>query len=518
MGATSGSEAASTGRPRTADRSILTAAKGGGVTFAGAIFAYGSWLLIGILLARFLGADQYGLYTLALSPITIAAGLAGLGLAPALVRYVSMFAGRRDTAGLWGTLQVGLGLTAIASLLAGIGLFALATPIAESLFDEPRLVPLLRLGGLMIPFMALGSVLAAATRGFKKMQYTVIAQQITQPMIRLVLIVALALVVGLNAGNALAVYLVAAATVCVMLLYFLNRLFALRRPLREGRRDVREMLRFSLPIYITRLINTFRGNIQTLLLGAFQAVTTVGVFAVASKANMVGTMFHGSIVTASAPVVSELYDQGKSAQLARFYQTMTKWTFTANLPVFLILQLFPGPILSIFGEEYVGGALALTILAWGNLVDASTGICGVVIDMTGKTGLKLVNTALTFGLLLGLNLLLIPRWGLIGAATASAAANAGVNLLRLVEVYVLYRLLPYSVGFLKPLAAGLVALAAGWFISRRFLTGETLVFTAINVALLLAVYVAAILLLGLDHEDRAVLSRVGGRLQAKFRR
>jgi O-antigen/teichoic acid export membrane protein len=518
MDATPNSGAPSAKRSRRADRSVLLAAKGGGVTFAGAIFAYGSWLVIGLLLARFLGADQYGLYTLASSPITIATGLAGLGLSPALVRYVAVYNGRRDDAGLWGTLQIGLGLTSIASMVVGIGLFALAAPIAERLFDEPRLIPLLRLGSLMLPFATVSTQLSAATQGFKAMQYRVIAKDISQSVVRVVLIIALVIVGALNAMSATAAQLVSEVIVFAMLLYFLHRLFALRRPLGAGRRNFREMVGFSLPIYITRLINTFRGNIQTLMLGAFEAVTTVGVFAVASKVNMVGRMFGNSIVTASAPIVSDLYDRGKRESLARFYQTMTKWTFTANLPLFLIVQLFPGVILSIFGEEYVGGAMALTILAWGNLVDAGTGICGVVIDMTGKTKLKVVNATVTVGLLIGLNLLLIPVWGLVGAAVASSVARAAVNLLRLGQVYAIHRLLPYNVSFLKPVVAGLAALAAGWIMRRWILTEETLFFAAINVVVLVAVYAAAIVLLGLDEEDRAVLSRIGGRLKAKFRR
>lgn len=503
---------------RASDRSIVLAAKGGGVTFVGGIYRYGARLLIGILLARFLGAEQYGLYALAFSAITVAAGIAALGLAPALVRYVSVSAGRRDTAGLWGALQVGLGLTTIASLLVGIALFVLATPIAEELFDEPRLVPLLRLGGLMIPFLAMGNALAAATRGFNKMQYTVIAQKISQPTIRLVLIVALALAVGLNAANALAAHVLAAAIVLGLLLYFLNGLFALWRPLQAGRRNPRQMLRFSLPVYVTRLIKDFGGNIQTLMLGAFHAVTTVGIFTVASRVNMTGRMFQQSIATTSAPIVSGLYDQGKRVQLARFYQTMTKWTFTVNVPLFLIIQLFPGAILSIFGREYVGGATALTILAWGNLVDAATGICGVVIDMTGKTGLKLVNAIAVFGLLVGLNLLLIPRWGLVGAAVAAAIATTIRNLLPLAQVYVLYRMLPYNLSFLKPIAAGLAAWAAAWVVRRSFFSTESLLHTIVNVAILLAVYAGMILLLGLSEEDRAVLTRIGGRLRARFQR
>jgi O-antigen/teichoic acid export membrane protein len=507
-----------TRQTRTSDRSIFLAAKGGGITLAGTIFAYGTRLLIGILLARFLGAEQYGLYALAFSAITMAAGGAGLGLNPALVRYVSVYAGRRDTAGLWGALQVGLGLTAIASLLIGLALFTLAPPIAEGLFHEPRLVPLLRLGSVLIPFMAVGNALASATRGFKTMQPMVIAQKISQPMIRLVLLTALALLIGLTAMSALAVQVLATVIVFGMLLFLLNRLFALRRSLQAGRRNPREMLTFSLPVYVTGLIESFGGSIQTLVLGGFHTVTTVGIFSVASRTNMVGRMFQQSIVIASGPIVSELHDQQKRVQLARFYQSTTKWTLTANLPLFLIVQLFPAAILSIFGREFVGGAVALTILAWGNLVDAGTGNCGVLIDMTGKTGLKLVNAITVLGLLIGLNLLLTPRWGLLGAATAAATANAMVNLLRLAEVYVLYRMLPYNVSFLKPVGAGFAALAVSWIVRQWVFTEETIVYTAINIAIVLATFAAAIVLLGLDEEDRAVLTRVVGRFRARLRR
>ena len=518
MDATSSPDASSSIRPRASDRSIVLAAKGGGIVLGGMVFAYAIRLLIGILLARFLGAEQFGLYSLAYSAVEMAVGLSALGLGRALLRYVPMFAGRGDTAGLWGVLQVGLGLTAAASLLVGVGLYVLATPIAELLFEEPRLVPLLRLGSLMIPFMALGSALAAATRGFNKMQYTVIGKDISQPMIKLVLLLGLMLAVGLNATNALAAHAVAVAIVFAMLLYFLNRLFPLRRPWQAGRRSPREMLRFSLPVYGTSLIRQFGGNIQTFLLGAFHAVTTVGVFTVASRVNMIGHMFQMSIATTSAPIISGLFDQGKHGQLARFYQTMTKWIFTVNLPLFLIMQLFPEAILSIFGREFVGGALALSILAWGNLVDAGTGICGEVLDMTGRTGLKLFNGIAAFGLLIGLNLLLTPRWGLLGAATAAAIAKSVLNLLRLAEVYVVHKMLPYNPSFLKPVAAALAALAITWAVRQWLLTEETLFLTAINIAILLAAYVGAIVLLGLDQEDRTLLRRIGGRMRARFQR
>jgi O-antigen/teichoic acid export membrane protein len=519
MSKTSSSVKASAALPSARlNQNILTAAKGGGIVFAGMLFQYGGRFIIGILQARFLGAEQFGLCNLALSAATIAAGLALLGLPSAMVRYVSLFVSRRDTARLWGTLQTGLGMIAIVSAMTGIGLFVLADPIAEQLFDEPRLAPLLRVISLAVPFLALNNVTAAVTRGFKKMQYSVIGQNISQPAIRLTLIMALAITVGLNVKRALAAFGVTVAIVFVMLLYFLNKLFSLKRSPRTARHDTKKVLRFALPIYLTSLIRLFGGNIQTMLLGALNAVTSVGIFAAASQINMVGQMFHRGISTASAPIVSELYGQGEREQMGRFYQTVTKWTFTLNLPLFLIVLLFPVPILSIFGQGFVEGAMALNVLAWANLVNTGTGICGTVLDMTGNTSLKLVNSVVTFVLTLGLNILLIPVWGLVGAAVASLTAVTLVNLLRLLEVFILFRMLPYNASFIKPITAGLVTLAVSWGVRLLSPPQVNLVYTAMNVAILLAVYVGMMLLLGLSQEDRMVLARLRGRMGRMFSR
>ncbi len=503
--------------PRASDRNILLAAKGGGLVFMGTLFTYGCRLFIGILLGRFLGAEQYGLYNLTVTTVEIAAGLALLGMKLALVRYISLFASQRDTARLWGTLQVGLVLPAIVSLLLGIGLYALAIPIAEQLFHEPRLVPLLHLASLVVPFLALDNILAAATRGFKKMQYSVIAEQIAQPMIRLVLIGVFA-IIGLNAAKAVTTYILGLIISFAMLLYFLDRLFSLRRPLRAARRDTKGMLRFALPAYLSELIDTFGGNLQTVLLGTLNTVTTVGIFAVAAQVSAVSRMFMLSIGTVSMPIISELYGQGEREQMARFYQTTTKWALTLNLPMFLTVLLFPGPILAIFGQDFLEGTAALTLLAWANLVDAGTGIGGAVLNMTGNTSLRLVNSMVVLGLVLGLNVLLIPRWGIVGAATAALVAITVVNLLRLSEVFILFRLLPYNASFVKPVAAGLATLAAGWMIRQLLHTEASLVYIGINVAVLFVVYIGVTLLLGLSREDRMVLTGITRRLGAMLSR
>jgi O-antigen/teichoic acid export membrane protein len=415
-------------------------------------------------------------------------------------------------AGLWGTLQIGLGITGALSAFTGISLYLLADPIAIQLFHEAALAPLLRVMSLVVPLLALSDIVVTATHGFKRMEYFVIGQKVSQPATRLILTVALVIIVGLDARKALIAYGLSIIVAFVVLLYFLNRLFPLKRPLRTARRDTGTLLRFALPVYLSDLIQTFGGNIQTIVLGMLNTAANVGIFGVASQINLVGQLFHGSVVAATAPIVSELHDQREWERMGRFYQTVTKWTFTLNLPLFLVVVLFPRPILSIFGQSFVGGATALTILAWANLVNAGTGICEVVVHMTGNTTLKLANSLITFVIALGLNILLIPVWGLIGAAVAALSAASILNLLRLVEVYFLFRLLPYNLSFAKPIAAGLTALSVAESAHLLFLPDTNLLYTAMNATILLVVYAGVLILLGFSQEDRMVLARARRRL------
>jgi O-antigen/teichoic acid export membrane protein len=497
------------------EQSVLTAAKGGSILFAGTMAAFVVRFVMGIVLARALGSEQYGLYSVSLTTATLVAGLAMLGMSSALVRYVSLFASRRDEEGLWGTLQIGIGIPTALSLVLAIGLFAAAVPIAESLFHEPKLTSPLRVISLAVPFLTLGNTLAAATRGFKKMQYTAIAKSIVQPTLKLLLILLLA-IAGMTATQALAAHTVSVIVVVLLLAYFLNSLFRLRRPLRSARRPIRDIIKFSLPLYGSRLVRIFRSNIQTVLLGALSSVTSVGIFTVVSQVNMVGRIFHDSIVDVSDPIVSELHSLGEREELARFYRTMTKWTLTLNLPFFLIVLLFPGPVLSIFGEDYVSGTLALLILAWGSLINAGTGISGVVLNMTGHTFWSLVNTIVLSVLLIGLNVWLIPTWGVVGAAVASLTSMSLVNLMRLVEVVFLLRLWPYDRSFLKPVVAAVDAGLAAWIAGQLLPAGANLGYLILSVAVLFIVYLGVLLMLGLSAQDRVVLARMGKRLGLKW--
>lgn len=496
---------------RRIESRVLLAARGGGILFAGRLFTWGVRFGIALLLARVLHADGYGLYNLALSVATLAASFAPLGLDIALIRYGAIASARGEIARLHANLRFVLTLAFALSLLATGGILLFARPLANDVLKDARLTPLLLISALMVPTMALNRQLGAALQGLRRIEYAVLAEQFGQPLIRLLLVGGLA-IVGLTAANALLAWVAACIATTVMLGWLLRRVLPPRRGVEKIRPEAKELLRFSLPVYFSNVVNSLGDHTQTLFLGALSTVSAVGVFAVASQLNLIGSIFHTSIVVASMALFAEAHDRGDRPGVERLYQTVSKWSVSLNLPLFLVVVAFPEALLAMFGPEFRAGTIVLVVLAFSNLVNAATGTSGVVLDMTGHTFVKLVNASLGVVLALTLNFALIPPLGLLGAALAVVASVTAVNILRVVEVRLLLATSPYNATFYKPMVAGVAAFLVT--IAWKLAVGDagSMLGPAVGIPALVGTYVAVLVRLGIDPEDRLVLDRVWRRL------
>ncbi|MBN1487738.1 MAG: flippase [Anaerolineae bacterium] len=489
---------------------LLTAAKGGGIIFIGTLFGYAGSFILGLIFARLMGDEQYGLYSLADSTFYLIVGIMPLGLGTALMHFIPVYASRQDKEALGKTLQVSLIIPLILSILATTFVVVFGDSLATSIFHDSRLAPLLRIIALVFPCGTLASIAVAAAQGFKQMQYRAIGQDIALTVLKIVLTILLA-ITGLTAVKAITAYSLAVVGSCILLIYFFNKLFPLRQLPGFSIPQARKMLKFALPVYMAELLTLFGPNLRTLLLGSLSTVSSVGIFTVALRVTMVGMAFYNSISMIAMPIVSELYANGDDEKLKHFYQTMTKWTFTFNFPFFLLVVFFPQFILSIFGESFVAGATALVILALKDLAGAATGISGVMIVMTGRSWLNTINSIIRLTLTIVLSLWLIPEGGVVGAAQATTLSLLIVDLSLIAEVFVLFRVLPYNREFLKPLIAGSTA-AAITYIMVNWVFTDGVWSTLASMAILGLTYGGIIVLLGLSEEDKLIIGRLSQRL------
>lgn len=485
---------------------IASTAKGGGILTFGKVFAYGNRFILAFLLARLLGAEEFGLYSLALTISAIVSTVSLFGLDDAIMRFVAIYHAQKDEAKLWGALQFCLALTLILSIVLSAALYFLADSIAITIFDAPDLGRLIQLVSFIIPFLSMSEMLMFASQGFKKMHYTVIAEQLVQLPLRVVIVVLL-INLGLDASLALIIFGVADFAASVLLVYFINKEFSLKRPLQAARWEVREIIAFAVPFWISDLLNTMRTHVQTIFLGSLSTIISVGIFTIVDRVNLVSKMAYSSITTSSRPVMAQLQAKEDWHQVGYLYTVSSRWGLTLSLPVFLVLVLFPGELLSLFGESFQQGAAALQVLAFAELVNTGTGLGGVIIDMTGQNRIKLFNSIAQVILSVASNVILIREYGLMGAAIASLLTVGIINILRMVEVFWLYRLVPYDGSYLKPAAATAAALAAAYVMSAVFPVEHFLVRLVVGIMVIGSVFIVVLIGLGLPNEEQVIINR-----------
>jgi O-antigen/teichoic acid export membrane protein len=240
----------------------------------------------------------------------------------------------------------------------------------------------------------------------------------------------------------------------------------------------------------------------------------VGVYSAALRTGQVVVLFLTSVNLMFSPFVADLHNRGEIGRLDKLFKTVTRWTLAATLPMFLALFVAPGAFLRLFGSDFAGGETALLILLAGQLVNISTGSAGFVLIMTGRTGWDLVVYAGSLVLDLVLAFWLCPRYGIEGAAIANAVTFAASNCARLVLVKRFVDIQPYDRNYGRLVAPAGAALALMWLVHRA-VSGGWAIDLAATVAVGVAAYAAAYLLVGLTAGERkgamGLLARVKAR-------
>ena len=496
------------------NQNILTAAKGGGISFAGRIFEYVVRFVFGVLIARVIGVEQYGLYTLAITVSLIASNIAMLGLQTGMLRFLPPSIQQKNDEFTWEIIQISVGLPLIFSIILSLGLHILADSVASLLFQDPRMVPLIKIVCLLIPLDTIGFLVYSITISYKQPKFSVMANNILAPLVKLVLAAAF-LAVGFSANGVLFAQIIAGTASLLVMIYFVNSLFPLKRKVGVSKAQIKKLINYSIPVYLGWIVNTLKATFTTLTLGFLGFASGVGIFTAASRFSLIGSMFYLAIGNISTPIFADLHSQGKSLQIKAYYQTTARWLFIFNLPVFLTSIFFAEPLLWIFGDDFTSGAVSMTILAFGTLAYTSTGLGANILDMTDHPKVNTINSIIMVIVLITLNIIFVPRWGVIGAALATAVSTFLINIFCLIEVWFLCGIQPYNQSFLKPLIAGFTAslftITLNLYFNLSYIPQLIL-----GGGLLWSVYIIGLFILKFNHQDLLVLEKVINRGKRKF--
>lgn len=490
-------------RPREATTgTIERMGRGGGLNIVGALTNQAA-MFAAISVMAWLGQRQVGRYATCLALLALLSLLSLAGFRSALTRFVAMHVADGDAARLRGTVRLGLGLTLAGSVVVALAL-ALVAPWAARRLNDPSLETGIRLVALALPASAFSDAALSATQGWRTQRPFTLIGRIFEPVLRLALMTG-AILLGLGFEGAMAALVVAAWAAALLSARALTtRMSGVPkvRPLH----DLRAIFSFSMVSWVSALAATGLIWVDTLLLGALTNQRHVGSYNVATRLVMLAVFVMAPINAAFTPHMAHLLHRGEREEAARAYGTASRWILGLSMPAFVVLVVFPHQLLTYFGKGYAAAAAVTVILAFGQLVSAAAGPCGTVLNMSGRVGLNMVDNVAVLVLNVVLNLVLIPRYGIVGAAVAWSASLVAVNIAKVLQAYLVVGIRAAGSGIPRTLLAGGAAAVVALLTERWVSDWDDVVL--IGAPTVLVVFCAVMAVLGVPTDDRALLGRL----------
>jgi O-antigen/teichoic acid export membrane protein len=490
---------------------VLGTGKSAGVNFIGSAFNQVLHFAMTLMIARLLGATGVGRFYTAFAFLALLLQVgAGGGLRTTLTRFVAVHRADRDDAALRGTVRLGLALATLGATLMGVVLFVAAPWLATAAFEDPSLTLLLRLVAVALPATVFTDCALSATQGFKTMVPYAAVNLFFEPSFRLVL-TAVLILSGFGITGVMVALVITNWTAAVLAAAALRRLMGPARtpPAYSG---LRELFSFTAVSWVTSISSNGLIWAGTIMLGLYASAAEVGVYQMGGRLVLLATIFIQPVTSSFAPRVADLYRRERYESLRDTYTRITSWTFRLALPSFIVLIVFPNELLAVFGPEFTRGALVTVLLALGQLVNSATGPCGYMLLMSGRQALQMTNNLAAVAVNVLLNLWLLPRYGMVGAAASWAAAIAGFNIVRVIQVKVIMGMLPVDKGSWKGVAAGGAGFVVAVVVAALV---EGLTALILGAVLVLVVYFSLLAMFGLDADDRLVLSALKRRLRPR---
>jgi O-antigen/teichoic acid export membrane protein len=485
------------------------------VFFAGTLFSVASAYFFKIYLARVLGAEGLGTYTLGMTLVGFLGVFNALGLPQAAVRFVAVYTATGKHNHLHAFLGGSVTLLLASNLLLGGVLLLVGPWIAAHFYHTPELSRYLPLFAVIMLLGCMTTFLGQVLAGFKDVaKRTIIANFVGNPVVMILAIVLIA------AGRGLRGYLVAQVGSAIVVLALLvvsiwriapRRTQTLERVSAEVKTAV---LSFSAAALGVGVLEFLLAQADKVFIGFWLNARQVGIYAVATAIVSFIPIALQSVNQIFSPMIADLYSRSEGEMLGRLFQTLTKWILGLSLPLATCVVVFAHSLMRIFGPEFESGWPILVIGALGQLVNCGVGSVGYLLLMSGHQYRLVKVQAAMAAVMITINLALIPWLGILGAAIAAAVTNVVSNLWYLREVRRALGITPYNRSYLQMLAP-LGAMVMAILLVKPQIMAVRPFWLAFLLALAAAyaIFLCVMLALGMNQDDRLIVSSVWAKLR-----
>jgi O-antigen/teichoic acid export membrane protein len=409
------------------DRHLKELLRGSSTAFAFRIIGGLLGYVLILLITRNFGADAMGVYALSLTVISVCSILGRIGFNTAMVRFVGEYnvQGRPD---LIREVYAKVLLIIIpSSIIVSIVLYLLAPYLSIYVFKKAHLSFYFKVSSIAILPLVLLLINAESLRGLKKIKEYAFLMNISTHLFATIMLILLLFYYDHKVIPLIAY--ISALLISSMISFILwLKSSGFEKCLQQSVIKIRSLFEVALPMLLSGSMLLIMGWADTLLIGVYRTEHELGIYNVALRLAAIVTIPLFAINSIAGPKFAEFYGNRDIRGLGAVAKKINKMIFWAAFPVLLILSLFPSSILGIFGEEFKRASIVLIILVVGQFVNTISGSVGHLLQMTGrqKAHQNIMIVATLINILL--NVLLIPTYGIYGAAFATCFSLSFWNI------------------------------------------------------------------------------------------
>lgn len=404
--------------------------RGGAILTISAVASQAFGFLENILLSRAFSVETYGAISVALTVITVGSAISQLGLGAGAKRYISEY---DPTAQSEEASQVLLFCLLIPGAISGISAFGLlifSNQLVLSFSDNKLIASVISGFAIILLLKTLLDISSEALLARNRTGFSEVAGTFGQRSIRLCVSAAV-----FFAGTSVFYYsyILSGAFILLMIvcILLLSKNFHIPRHLSQSEHLPGPIISFSFPLFLSTISGRILSAADYLLIGILSSAEGVGLYRPAFLIATVVALLFRTGNRIYYPIATRFHSNGEVATFQRFLSVFLFWTFVLTVPVFIWVSLFSSQILSVlFGPTYSQASILVTIIAFAMFVDVFVGPVGTLLEIFEQTRLVSISYGIAAVINILLNITLIPKFGIIGAASATAFSLILLNLLQ----------------------------------------------------------------------------------------
>ncbi len=434
------------------DADLSSVARSGLANLAGAVVSAVANFALVLVIARLVSPADAGRFFTVTSLFLVLEAIGRLGADVGLVYFVARWRALGTESRILPGLRAAFVPSAVLCVSAAALMAILAPQLARLIgVDDGRSVDLVRLLAFVLTLTTAYDIALGATRGLGRMRPTVLVEKMGRPALQLLLITVV-LATGWTGGLGYAwaaPYVGAFAVTCYLLRVALRaqpKLVGTR-----GRWDAsvaREFWKFTMPRALASVAQVALQRFDIILVASLRGVREAAIYTAATRFLVVGQFVNQAITAPIQPRLSAALSTGDVPRAKRLYQASTAWLVLATWPIFGVVSVSASAYVALFGHDYRSGASVVVVLCIAMLVASGVGLVDSVIIMAGRASWNLATTLFALAVNVGMDLLLIPHLGLLGAALGWFGAIVAANVVPLAIAWRFLGMHPFGVGTL----------------------------------------------------------------------